>query len=743
MKRIFRPTDLMAAAVTVALVLASATLMNLTTDNRYLVLGIPVVVLIMAISALSRRLRVPAVLIHLWQVLALIGSIVGLGVNATPGGGNIITQVWDALLDGVLHIQTNVAPMPPNAGAALLLVLLIGLVTIVADVLVLTLDTPAWVAAPMLTLYLIPALALDTQVNWLSFVLLGVGLLVVLAADTARGLAAWTRNLVKDDAAKAHTNAGVWSMAAIIGVPVLAFSLLIGNVVPTMGTFDLNSRRPRGVGPIQMQDPTIELHRNLSQQSEQVVVNYTTDSSEGQYLRMASLSVMDRDSWKLTAVQLQNGDLPNPPGLGTRELETTTTIRIGNFGSQYLPSPYAPRRFNAPGQWSFDPVTMMILSTEGNNIDATRGLEYSVTSVVTDPDPGTFNAAQPGNPPDDGLTRELPDDVPQEIIDLTAEITADAPTPVLKAAAIQAWLRDPRTFTYSTDAPAGDGFEVMRNFLLTDRRGYCIHFASAMALMARISGIPSRVAVGFLPGTRNGDVWEVQAKEMHAWPELFFEGFGWVRFEPTAGVADAPSWTVVQGSGPTESPSSTPSVSQSTDPSASASGSAQTPSATQTEFEVGTDGTAFAWRRFLMLTGLVVLVVAALLTPMVARRVVRRRRFAGGGPAEDQAEALWAELRDTMRDVGAGWPAGSPREKAAALGAAMQGPAGEALTRVAETVEQARYSRGLATLPEQFATDVRYVTEDARAHLGGASKARSVLFPSSVFTNLGQRLGIK
>ncbi|MGA4669695.1 transglutaminaseTgpA domain-containing protein [Propionibacteriaceae bacterium Y1923] len=743
MSRIFRPTDLMAAAVTVAMVLASLSLLNLTTDRRYLVLGIPVIVLVMLISAISRRLRVPAVLIHLWQLLALAGAVIGLGVNATDGGGNIFAQVWQALLDGILHIQTSIAPMPPNAGTALLLVVLLGLVTIIADVLVLTLDTPAWVAAPMLTLYLIPALALDFQVSWVSFVLLGLGLLVVLAADTSRTLRGWTRNLVTDDADKQHTTTGVWGMAAIVGVPVLAFSLLIGNVVPTMATYDLDSRRPRGVGPIQMQDPTIELHRNLSQQSEEVVISYTTDAADGQYLRMASLSVMEPDSWKLTAVQLQTGNLPNPPGLGSAVVENTTNISIGNFGSQYLPSPYAPSSFNAPGQWAFDPVTMMILSTEGNNTDATRNLEYSVNSVITDPDPSAFNSAQPGTPPDNGLTRQVPEDVPQEIVDLTTEVVADAETPVLQAAAIQAWLRDPRRFTYSTDAPAGDGFEVMRNFLLDDRQGYCIHFASAMALMARIAGIPSRVAVGFLPGTKNGDVWQVQAKEMHAWPELFFEGFGWVRFEPTAGVADAPAWTVVQGSGPTESPSDTPSPTETTDPSASTSGSMETPSATETVFEVDVEGNAFAWRRFFTIVGIVAVALALLLTPGVARRVVRRRRFAGTGSPEDQTEALWAEVRDTMRDVGAGWPAGSPREKVATLGSAMDGPAAEALTRIGATVEQARYSRGMAELPEQYAKDVRYVTEDVRAKQSGSSKVVSTLFPTSVFTNLGRRLGGK
>ena len=54
-----------------------------------------------------------------------------------------------------------------------------------------------------------------------------------------------------------------------------------------------------------------------------------------------------------------------------------------------------------------------------------------------------------------------------------------------------------------------------------------------MAMMARVVGIPSRVAVGFLPGERVGNIWEVSIRDMHAWPELFFAGYGWVRFEPT------------------------------------------------------------------------------------------------------------------------------------------------------------------------------------------------------------------
>ena len=67
------------------------------------------------------------------------------------------------------------------------------------------------------------------------------------------------------------------------------------------------------------------------------------------------------------------------------------------------------------------------------------------------------------------------------------------------------WLNDPARYTYDLNAPEGTGYEVLVNFLFNDRRGYCIHFASSMALMAKAVGIPPRVAVGFTAGTQQAD----------------------------------------------------------------------------------------------------------------------------------------------------------------------------------------------------------------------------------------------
>jgi transglutaminase-like putative cysteine protease len=83
---------------------------------------------------------------------------------------------------------------------------------------------------------------------------------------------------------------------------------------------------------------------------------------------------------------------------------------------------------------------------------------------------------------------------------------------------------------------------------LSQRRGYCEQFAGTYAAFARVLGLPSRVAIGFTPGERRDDGrYYVQGKHAHAWPEIYFEGVGWVPFEPTPGrgVAGAEQYTGV------------------------------------------------------------------------------------------------------------------------------------------------------------------------------------------------------
>lgn len=127
----------------------------------------------------------------------------------------------------------------------------------------------------------------------------------------------------------------------------------------------------------------------------------------------------------------------------------------------------------------------------------------------------------------------LPPGLPSRVRQLAVEITQDLDTPYDKARGIETYLR---TLNYSLNIkpppPNSDGVDY---FLFNAKTGYCDYFASAMAVMLRSLGIPSRIAAGYSTGevdTKSG-AYVVREKDAHSWPEVFFPGYGWVEFEPT------------------------------------------------------------------------------------------------------------------------------------------------------------------------------------------------------------------
>jgi hypothetical protein len=129
--------------------------------------------------------------------------------------------------------------------------------------------------------------------------------------------------------------------------------------------------------------------------------------------------------------------------------------------------------------------------------------------------------------------------IPERVGDLARQVTEGAENPYEQAKALARYLRGPE-FTYSTaglDVPAGA--DLVETFLFAEdgKVGYCQHFASAMALMARSLGLPARVAVGWAPGEAAGeDLWLVREANAHAWVEIFFPGYGWQIFEATKSI---------------------------------------------------------------------------------------------------------------------------------------------------------------------------------------------------------------
>jgi transglutaminase-like putative cysteine protease len=360
---------------------------------------------------------------------------------------------------------------------------------------------------------------------------------------------------------------------------------------------------------------------------------------------------------------------------------------------------------------------------------------YAVDSRVALPSRSDLQSAAATAPPRDAASTTLPERVPSIITRTTRSWTRGAFSDYAKALAIQNQLRA-GAFLYDESTPAregydGDGLAVIARFLQV-KSGYCVHFASTMAVMARVLHIPSRVVVGYQPGkkvTRNGRTrFDVASTDLHAWPELYFAGQGWVRFEPTPGRGAVPAYAPLPaiGSGATATATPTPTAGAvRTGPEASAG--------PQTEAERAAKQTADVWRVVgtvgAVLGGLLVL----LAVPGLVRILARRRRLArlrDGGTA-----ALgWREVLDTGADLGMPPPDGSPRVMAAALERRLAAPdARAALGRIRDAFEVQTFGR---RSPSVSVDDVRTVVDRLRAGVGPAARIRGTVAPVSLLGRL-------
>ena len=266
--------------------------------------------------------------------------------------------------------------------------------------------------------------------------------------------------------------------------------------------------------------------------------------------------------------------------------------------------------------------------------------------------------------------------------------------------------------------------DPLTNFL-TIRRGFCQQFAGAFAVMARSLQLPTRVVVGFVPGDRQADgSWSVSWHDTHAWPEVYFEGAGWTRFEPTpsdgnAGITDPAVHRAAAG--PTRRRAA--GVSESANPggpSSSASGSLS-PGGIAPDEERDRDsasalaaqGNGFPWVWVLVPLAVDRRAAAALGGAQPPAPGGASRRTTSPDPRE-AAAAAWTELSATCADLDLAWPASrTPRQVALHLIEAARlepsrargqpprasttrspgSPAADALRRLALTTERARYAR--------------------------------------------------
>jgi len=165
---------------------------------------------------------------------------------------------------------------------------------------------------------------------------------------------------------------------------------------------------------------------------------------------------------------------------------------------------------------------------------ADAGTTYSGVSQIPERDPDLLRAAGEGYPEE--IERQytaLPAGASPRVADRAARITADADTTYDTATAIQAWLRGNKDYSLQASARST---QITETFLFEMEAGYCEYFATAMTVMLRTQDIPARYVVGYTSGQPTGDgTYEVRGMNAHAWVEVYFDGYGWVRFDPTPG----------------------------------------------------------------------------------------------------------------------------------------------------------------------------------------------------------------
>jgi hypothetical protein len=130
---------------------------------------------------------------------------------------------------------------------------------------------------------------------------------------------------------------------------------------------------------------------------------------------------------------------------------------------------------------------------------------------------------------------QLPEGISPKFHELAIVLTQNKFNAYDKIQAITKYLRENLSYVDSFEDLPLDNPDPVEWFLFTKKSGYCTYFASAEVLLLRSIGIPARLVVGYAQGIsrENGRVYEVRDKDNHAWPEVYFNGIGWITFEPT------------------------------------------------------------------------------------------------------------------------------------------------------------------------------------------------------------------
>src|SRR5215211_3341639 len=168
--------------------------------------------------------------------------------------------------------------------------------------------------------------------------------------------------------------------------------------------------------------------------------------------------------------------------------------------------------------------------------DVTQGAAYAVTGLTSTAAPAQLRTAGDAYPTwVTDLYLKLPETITERTRELASQLAAGQSNAFDTATAVEEFVRSTIAYNEDVDAPPSNQ-DVVDYVLFESKEGYCEYYASAMAVLLRAEGIPSRVVGGYFPApfdpNEGGNLY--REKNAHLWVEAFFPGYGWIPFEPTA-----------------------------------------------------------------------------------------------------------------------------------------------------------------------------------------------------------------
>ncbi|RLK62178.1 transglutaminaseTgpA domain-containing protein [Actinokineospora cianjurensis] len=606
-------TPVVAAVTTLC---ASTALSGVISGGRWLGHAGVAVIVVTAIGLGLRAMRVPTLLVGVAQLVGLLFLLVALftdsGVLGIFPGPDALDDLGSVLSDSVEAVRTGVPPVAETRPVLCLVVIAIGLVAVLVDTLAVAAGAPAACGLVLLCVYAVPASLADELLPWWSFVLGASSFAALLAVDGTHRHRLW-----RNRPALPATGTSVGSPVAMVS-SALVLGLLAGTLITWIGTVGSlpGGGNGGGSGGGLALKPFTKLRGMLDQGSNVELLRVRGLGNESRYLRAITLPRYERDGGWVAADALPNNvpaglALPLAPGDDGQGEVTRIEIEPVNYEDLWAPVYGTPRNLrDLPEGMFYDQAGGMVFSHSMRKLD-----RYVEDADLTQPSADQLRRTSTDYDEIDPVYLSA-DGIDAEVVTLAKLLTDNQQSVFDKTIALQKYFATTNGFQYKTQTALTSDENALKEFLFNSKVGYCEQYASAMAILARAAGIPSRVAIGYTAGFLSGDYRSITTQDAHAWVEVFFPGQGWVTFDPTP-LADGRAYEPPYVSSDASTRPST-SVTQETVPTGSASTTAaprsERPDPDQQAGKLGANGStdsAWPWQAW---TGIGLGIVAVLLS---------------------------------------------------------------------------------------------------------------------------------